>query len=204
MDSLQNYNANAWLLVYFVCSNTFLRRFLWKAWCKSSLETGLITLLICLAGDLLKLLDISWEERVLLTTYGKLQPPLGKHRLKVHLLLLKECLLSDVYSSRMFCIQLITANLLCITYITSLGCISMLFHFFMSFQHYVLISELINTAEPKSYFEQWLGLVDYWVHLSLGRCQQWSCRKGINSPGCCEAYSKIVFRVRYLPISVSY
>ncbi|XP_047947954.1 serine/threonine-protein phosphatase 6 regulatory subunit 1-like isoform X2 [Salvia hispanica] len=34
-------------------------------------------------GDLLKLLDISWEERVLLTTYGKLQPPLGKHRLKI-------------------------------------------------------------------------------------------------------------------------
>ncbi|XP_042006837.1 serine/threonine-protein phosphatase 6 regulatory subunit 1-like [Salvia splendens] len=34
-------------------------------------------------GDLLKLLDISLEERVLLTTYGKLQPPLGKHRLKI-------------------------------------------------------------------------------------------------------------------------
>ncbi|XP_059666154.1 uncharacterized protein LOC132311971 isoform X2 [Cornus florida] len=34
-------------------------------------------------GDLLTLLDVSSEESVLLTTYGKLQPPLGKHRLKV-------------------------------------------------------------------------------------------------------------------------
>lgn len=51
---------------------------------------GLITLLVCLAGDLLKLLDFSSEDHVLLTTYGKLQPPLGKHRLKVYLLLLKE------------------------------------------------------------------------------------------------------------------
>lgn len=34
-------------------------------------------------GDLLKLLDVSSTENVLLTTYGKLQPPLGKHRLKV-------------------------------------------------------------------------------------------------------------------------
>ncbi|CAI9782183.1 unnamed protein product [Fraxinus pennsylvanica] len=34
-------------------------------------------------GDLLKLLDISSEDNVLLTTYGKLQPPLGKHRLKI-------------------------------------------------------------------------------------------------------------------------
>ncbi|XP_044496129.1 serine/threonine-protein phosphatase 6 regulatory subunit 3 isoform X2 [Mangifera indica] len=34
-------------------------------------------------GDLLKLLDVSSEESVLLTTYGKLQPPLGKHRLKI-------------------------------------------------------------------------------------------------------------------------
>ncbi|KAK6154834.1 hypothetical protein DH2020_009082 [Rehmannia glutinosa] len=34
-------------------------------------------------GDLLKLLDLSSEEQVLLTTYGKLQPPLGKHRLKI-------------------------------------------------------------------------------------------------------------------------
>ncbi|MBA0658430.1 hypothetical protein Goklo_010637, partial [Gossypium klotzschianum] len=33
-------------------------------------------------GDLLKLLDVSSSELTLLTTYGKLQPPLGKHRLK--------------------------------------------------------------------------------------------------------------------------
>ena len=51
----------------------------------------LITLLaamncvICVyyAGDLLMLLNVSSTEGVLLTTYGKLQPPLGKHRLKV-------------------------------------------------------------------------------------------------------------------------
>ncbi|KAL1562567.1 serine/threonine-protein phosphatase 6 regulatory subunit 1-like [Salvia divinorum] len=34
-------------------------------------------------GDLLKLLDVSSEEHNLLTTYGKLQPPLGKRRLKI-------------------------------------------------------------------------------------------------------------------------
>ncbi|CAA2956888.1 serine threonine- phosphatase 6 regulatory subunit 3 [Olea europaea subsp. europaea] len=34
-------------------------------------------------GDILKLLELSSEDRVLLTTYGKLQPPLGKHRLKI-------------------------------------------------------------------------------------------------------------------------
>ncbi|XP_048490870.1 uncharacterized protein LOC104901230 isoform X2 [Beta vulgaris subsp. vulgaris] len=34
-------------------------------------------------GNLLKLLDVSSEEGVLLTTYGKLQPPLGKQRLKI-------------------------------------------------------------------------------------------------------------------------
>ncbi|KAL3522823.1 hypothetical protein ACH5RR_015657 [Cinchona calisaya] len=34
-------------------------------------------------GELLKLLDVSSEDYVLLTTYGKLQPPLGKHRLKI-------------------------------------------------------------------------------------------------------------------------
>lgn len=37
----------------------------------------------CYAGNLLKLLDVSSEESVLLTTYGKLHPPLGKQRLKV-------------------------------------------------------------------------------------------------------------------------
>lgn len=34
-------------------------------------------------GNLLKLLDVSAEENVLSTPYGKLQPPLGKHRLKI-------------------------------------------------------------------------------------------------------------------------
>ncbi|XAR59364.1 hypothetical protein NMG60_11015182 [Bertholletia excelsa] len=34
-------------------------------------------------GDLLKLLEISSEENLLPTTYGKLHPPLGKHRLKI-------------------------------------------------------------------------------------------------------------------------
>lgn len=34
-------------------------------------------------GNLLKLLDISSEESILPTTYGKLQPPLGKQRLKI-------------------------------------------------------------------------------------------------------------------------
>ncbi|RWR85822.1 serine/threonine-protein phosphatase 6 regulatory subunit 2 [Cinnamomum micranthum f. kanehirae] len=34
-------------------------------------------------GDLLKLLDVSSSETVLPTAYGKLQPPLGKHRLKI-------------------------------------------------------------------------------------------------------------------------
>ncbi|KAI3974026.1 hypothetical protein MKX01_026423 [Papaver californicum] len=34
-------------------------------------------------GDLLKLLDASSSDNVLPTTYGKLQPPLGKHRLKI-------------------------------------------------------------------------------------------------------------------------
>ncbi|XP_073003609.1 uncharacterized protein [Typha latifolia] len=34
-------------------------------------------------GDLLKLLDVSSDESVLPTTYGNLQPPLGKHRLKI-------------------------------------------------------------------------------------------------------------------------
>ncbi|KAH7654362.1 serine/threonine-protein phosphatase 6 regulatory subunit 3 protein [Dioscorea alata] len=34
-------------------------------------------------GDLLKLLDVSSSESTIPTTYGKLQPPLGKHRLKI-------------------------------------------------------------------------------------------------------------------------
>ncbi|XP_010253686.1 PREDICTED: serine/threonine-protein phosphatase 6 regulatory subunit 3 isoform X2 [Nelumbo nucifera] len=34
-------------------------------------------------GDLLMLLNVSSDERVLPTSYGKLRPPLGKHRLKI-------------------------------------------------------------------------------------------------------------------------
>ncbi|XP_071698242.1 uncharacterized protein [Rutidosis leptorrhynchoides] len=34
-------------------------------------------------GNLLKLLDVAVEENILFTTYGKLQPPLGKIRLKI-------------------------------------------------------------------------------------------------------------------------
>ncbi|WOG89627.1 hypothetical protein DCAR_0208865 [Daucus carota subsp. sativus] len=34
-------------------------------------------------GELLKLLDVSSEKNALTTTYGKLHPPLGKHRLKI-------------------------------------------------------------------------------------------------------------------------
>ncbi|XP_010926954.1 uncharacterized protein [Elaeis guineensis] len=34
-------------------------------------------------GDLLKLLDVSSSESILPTTFGTLQPPLGKHRLKI-------------------------------------------------------------------------------------------------------------------------
>lgn len=36
-------------------------------------------------GDLLKLLNLSLDEKILPTTYGELRPPLGKHRLKVSL-----------------------------------------------------------------------------------------------------------------------
>ncbi|KAI7747098.1 hypothetical protein M8C21_006786 [Ambrosia artemisiifolia] len=34
-------------------------------------------------GDLLILLNVSLDEKVLLTTYGQLKPPLGRHRLKI-------------------------------------------------------------------------------------------------------------------------
>ncbi|CAN1346271.1 Serine/threonine-protein phosphatase 6 regulatory subunit 3 [Linum perenne] len=34
-------------------------------------------------GDLLRLLNVSSDEKVLPTTYGQLKPPLGKHRLKI-------------------------------------------------------------------------------------------------------------------------
>lgn len=35
------------------------------------------------AGDLLMLLTVASDSKVLPTTYGELRPPLGKHRLKV-------------------------------------------------------------------------------------------------------------------------
>lgn len=38
-------------------------------------------------GDLLAVLDVSTNEKMLPTTYGRLQPPLGIHRLKVRLIL---------------------------------------------------------------------------------------------------------------------
>ncbi|CAL0334035.1 unnamed protein product [Lupinus luteus] len=34
-------------------------------------------------GELIALLDVSSDEKVLLTTYGELRPPLGRHRLKI-------------------------------------------------------------------------------------------------------------------------
>lgn len=34
-------------------------------------------------GDLVKLLNVTSDEKILPTTYGELRPPLGKHRLKV-------------------------------------------------------------------------------------------------------------------------
>jgi hypothetical protein len=43
-------------------------------------------LLWYMAGDLLKVLDVSTDDTVLPTTYGQLHPPLGIHRLKVSLL----------------------------------------------------------------------------------------------------------------------
>jgi serine/threonine-protein phosphatase 6 regulatory subunit 3 len=42
-----------------------------------------INFCLSFSGDLLKLLDVSSAENILPTTYGSLQPPLGKHRLKV-------------------------------------------------------------------------------------------------------------------------
>lgn len=36
-------------------------------------------------GDLLQLLDVQPDEKMLPTTYGELRPPLGTHRLKVPL-----------------------------------------------------------------------------------------------------------------------
>jgi hypothetical protein len=48
-----------------------------------SLITSLMFGVLVCAGDLLAGLDVSKDEKVLPTTYGRLQPPLGIHRLKV-------------------------------------------------------------------------------------------------------------------------
>lgn len=42
----------------------------------------------CYAGDLLMLLNVSSDQKILSTTFGELRPPLGKHRLKVDLIFL--------------------------------------------------------------------------------------------------------------------
>lgn len=39
---------------------------------------------LCSAGDLLMLLNVTSDEKILPTPYGELRPPLGKHRLKVY------------------------------------------------------------------------------------------------------------------------
>jgi hypothetical protein len=52
---------------------------------ESSRGQCLIVGLGTMTGDLLKVLDVSAEDKVLFTTYGQLQPPLGIHRLKVNL-----------------------------------------------------------------------------------------------------------------------
>ena len=51
--------------------------------CLSSLIISSKRLLFLPSGDLLMLLNVSSDEKVLPTTYGELRPPLGKHRLKV-------------------------------------------------------------------------------------------------------------------------
>ncbi|KAM0999782.1 hypothetical protein TB2_006378 [Malus domestica] len=42
-----------------------------------------VTAMLPKLGDLLVLLNVSWDEKTLPTTYGELRPPLGKHRLKI-------------------------------------------------------------------------------------------------------------------------
>ncbi|KAK4802144.1 hypothetical protein SAY86_000347 [Trapa natans] len=48
-----------------------------------AVNSGTVDGMIPRLGDLLKLLEFSSTENILLTTYGKLHPPLGKHRLKI-------------------------------------------------------------------------------------------------------------------------
>ncbi|KAG6528648.1 hypothetical protein ZIOFF_010832 [Zingiber officinale] len=46
-------------------------------------QTTMEALQYALPGDLLKLLDVCSSDSAMPTTYGKLQPPLGNHRLKI-------------------------------------------------------------------------------------------------------------------------
>lgn len=69
---------NSWSLFgYSFLDNGWITSFLWRTVFRKLLRSSLMS------GELLKLLDISSPESVLPTTYGSLQPPLGKHRLKV-------------------------------------------------------------------------------------------------------------------------
>ncbi|KAK9153471.1 hypothetical protein Sjap_000951 [Stephania japonica] len=49
----------------------------------SSVNYETVSAMLPKVGDLLVLLDVSSDEKVLSTTYGQLKPPLGKHRLKI-------------------------------------------------------------------------------------------------------------------------
>ncbi len=51
----------------------------------------------CFAGDLLTLLNVSSDEKILPTTYGELRPPLGKHRLKVGLFIYYKCNMQETF-----------------------------------------------------------------------------------------------------------
>ena len=62
---------------YFGTGNLYLKLFFDSNCYKNFESSG--------AGDLLMLLNVSSDEKVLPTTYGELRPPLGKHRLKVGL-----------------------------------------------------------------------------------------------------------------------
>ncbi|XP_050368039.1 uncharacterized protein LOC126786303 isoform X2 [Argentina anserina] len=48
-----------------------------------TVKNEIVAVMLDNLGDLLKLLDVSSADNMLLTTYGKLQPPLGKLRLKI-------------------------------------------------------------------------------------------------------------------------
>ncbi|KAF8402753.1 hypothetical protein HHK36_010843 [Tetracentron sinense] len=48
-----------------------------------SVNPETVSAMLSKLGNLLRLLDVSSDEKVLPTTYGELRPPLGKHRLKI-------------------------------------------------------------------------------------------------------------------------